>query len=413
MVFLATALLCLSVAAFPDERRPEAEDDVITLTDGKTHTGQVVYSDEQVVILRNRTREREFSRDQIEDIDSRVANLAQLLQRLDDGGSLSRQPPEALLELANFAEHSRLPGEARLLRLSALLADPEHEAANEALGNVMRKKKWTTRRHRDWVKTADLDDDGNDWKDRWTLDTAHYRVSSNLPLGDAIAAAIDLERLYAAYFQLLAQEVGLREPRELMEVQLHGDEQSFPEPGSGRNGSFTPNDRVAYVSAVRRPWHYQLAHECTRQLLFVTTQRAVNGKGEVPRWLDAGLAEAFATGISGRPGQRVFDPLSVDKKRYAIHANSEKPFGLRRVQVFNDEEMNAHQWQSLRFAQCYTLVNFLMQGDASAHREGFYRYLRDVWAGRASPSRFEEDLAVDDDELQELWSAAARRIAGV
>lgn len=413
MVFLATALICLSVAASPDDRRVEAEDDVITLVDGKTHSGQVVYSDEKVVVLRNRTREREFSRDQIEDVDSRVANLAQLLQRLDDGGSLSRQPPEALLELANFAEHSRLPGEARLLRLLALLADPEHEAANEALGNVQRKKKWTTRREREWVKTTDLADGDNDWKHRWTLNTAHYRVSSNLPLGDAIAAAIDLERLYASYFQLLAQEVGLREPREIMEVQLHGDEKSFPEPGSGRDGSFTPDDRVAYVSAVRRPWHYQLAHECTRQLLYVTTQRAVNGKGEVPRWLDAGLAEAFATGISGRPGQRVFDPWSVDKKRYAVHASSEKPFGLRRVQVFDDEEMDTHQWQSLRFAQSYTLVNFLMQGDASEHRQGFFDYLRSAWAGRASPSRFTDDLGLDDDELQELWSAAARRIAGV
>jgi len=413
MVLLATALLCLCVAASPDERRAEAEDDVITLIDGQTHSGQVVYSDEAVVVLRNRSREREFARDQIEDVDSRVANLAQLLQRLDDGGSLSRQAPDALLELANFAEHSRLPGEARLLRLTALLADPEHVEANKALGNTLRNKKWTTRRDRDWVKTTDLADADNNWKDRWTLDTAHYRVSSNLPLGEAIAAAIDLERFYASFFELLGQEVGLREPQDVMEVQLHGDEKSFPEPGSGRDGTFTQNDRVAYVKAVRRPWHYQLVHECTRQLLYVTTQRAVNAKGEVPRWLDAGLAESFATGISGRPGQRHFDPWSVDKKRYVIHASAEKPFGMSRVQVFDDEEMNSHQWQSLRYAQCYTLVNFLMQGDASAHRQGFFDYLRAAWAGRASPSRFADDLGVDGDDLQDLWTAAVGRVAGL
>lgn len=413
MVLLAAILLSLCAVAPFDEWRAEAELDALTLVDGKILTGQVVYSDDVIVVLRNRSREREFTRDQVEDIDSRVANLAQLLERLDDGGSLARQAPESLLELANFAEHSRLPGEARLLRLLALIADPLHEPANDSLDNKLRKKKWTTRRGRDWVKTAELSEAGNSWKDRWTLDTAHYQVSSNLPLDEAIAAAFDLERLYAAFFRLLGSEVGLREPREVFLVQLHADEKSFPEPGSGRKGSFDLGDRIAYVKATTRPWHYQLAHEGTRQLLYITTQRAVNGKGDVPRWLDAGLSEAFATGMSGRPGQRVFDPWSVDKQRYVTHAMSKDPYDLSRVLVFNDNDMDTVQLQSLRYSQCYTLVSYLMQGDAREYNQAFFDYLRVTWEGKASPSIFEDIMGLDTDELQEYWQTAVRRIAGV
>jgi len=376
MVVFAAALVAFCIAVPFDERRAEAELDVVTLVDGRTHTGQLVYADEMIVVLRNRTRERSFPRDEIEDVDSRVASLHQLLQRLDEAGPLSRQTPEALLELGSFAEHSRLPGEARVLRLLALLADPDHEMVNKTLGNKRRNKSWTTRRGRSWVKTSKLTEPGEKWKDRWTLDTAHYRVSTNLPLGDALAAALDLERLYRSYFELLSIEVGLREPREIMEVQLHADDKSFPEPGSGRKGVFVPDDRIAYVNVSRRPWNYQLAHEATRQLLYVTTQRAVNAKGEVPRWLDAGLSEAFASGMTGRPGQMNFDPWTVDKLRYGIHGRAHKAFDLRRVMVFSDDDLNIREMQGLRYAQCYTLVDYLMQGDASEYRSAFFDFLR-------------------------------------
>ncbi|MFT7462351.1 MAG: hypothetical protein ACI9EF_000691 [Pseudohongiellaceae bacterium] len=414
MPLLAATLIVLCVAAPPsDDRRPEAEDDVVTLTDGETHTGQVVYSDETVVVLRKRTRETVFTLDQVEDVNSRVASLGQLLQRMDDGGPLSRYSRDALLELAAFAEHSRLPGEARMLRQLALISEPENEAVNEALGNVLRNKKWTTRRGNDWIKTSQLAEGDEKWKDRWTLNTAHYRLSSNLPLGDAIAAAFDLERLYSAVFQLLAPQVQLREPQEIMEVQLHGDKKSFPEPGSGRRGLFERDDRIAYVNAISRPWHYQLAHEATRQLLYMTTQRAVNGKGDLPIWLDIGLAEAFATGMSGRPGQRAFDPHSRDRTRYRLQATAEKPYKLSRVITFSDDDMLAQQLQTLRYAQCYTLVNFLLQANEEEHSQAFFDFVRSAWKGQASPSRFEKDMGQKDDELQEIWFAEVQQVAGV
>ena len=71
----------------------------------------------------------------------------------------------ALTELAGLAEHRGLTAEATLLRLAVLLAEPDHEGANEALGHTRRKDGWWTKHGRRKRRVSELDQLAGKWKE--------------------------------------------------------------------------------------------------------------------------------------------------------------------------------------------------------------------------------------------------------
>ena len=405
-------LFALLLLAPLQERRAEAELDEVHMTDGKVLTGQVAFEDEQVVILRNKSKEKSYDLADVEQVDSRVRALREVLRQIDESGPAVVADGSKLLELAEYAEHSRLPGEASLLRTFALIADPLDTAAGEALGAKLRKGTWQIPYGRKTRALDELVETERKWKTRVTLDSAHYRVVSNLPLGDIVRATLDLERMYAAFYEVFALELTLLEPAEIMEVQLHADLASFPQPGSGRDGDFSAEDRIARALVDRYPWRYQVTHEAVRQLFFYTTRRATNARGTMPRWVSAGVSEALATGLNGKSGFTTYDMASVDRSRFRIHARADRPMDIDRVLVITPPDLTAHKDQHLMYAQCYTLVHFLMYGADDEQRGAFMDYLREAYRGKASPSRFKKQLG-DIDALNEEWLAYVREKSGL
>lgn len=405
------ALILLSLAMF-QERRPEAALDEVHLKDGEVLAGQVAYEDMERLLLRVKSKETWIPNETVEHVDSRVRSLDELLDRLDDLGGPGRRPVDGLLELSRFAEHSLLPGEAQVLAAMALVADPYSTDAGEAARGRLRRERWELEFDDRWHRLDELLEEERPWKERVSIDTAHFRLVTNLDLGQALDAAIDLERQHRAFYDLFATEFTLLDPSEIMEVHLHTDEKSFPEPGSGRDSSFAPGDRIARALVDRPPWRRRVTHEVTRQLLFYTTRRAINAKGHVPPWIDAGLSEAMAQGITGPLGASRYDPATRNISRYRLQARHDRALSIDRVVVLSQLDFEAEQRQDLKYAQCYTLVQFMLYGGDPHLRESLLETIRDAYAGKSGPTQLKRNLEPDLDDVGEVWEAHVQAVAG-
>lgn len=395
------ATLLLGLAAAPDDER---QADTVFLLDGKSRTGRVVYEDPQTLILRRGSKDTEIPQAEIKEVDAVWRHLPDLLERLAKLGPLNGAAPAELLELARFAEQARLPGEAEILRLAALLRAPDDTDILDTLGLRTRKSGTQFKLADTWRSMGELGTPPENWKERWKLRTTHYELQSNQALGDALAAALDAERFFIAFYALLAEPVELLETREPMELRLYVDEKAFPEPGDGRRGFFDESDFTVYVDVRGEGWPERVVHELTRQLIFETSLNSTRARGEVPRWIQEGLAMAFANGRRGSPGDAAYDPAALheDAVRTQWRAG-EDTYDLSQVLVFSYVDFAAKQKQDLKYAQAYTLLHTLLWGDDGKQREAFLRFLRSAYAGQGSPSDLQDELGLDKDEIDELW----------
>ena len=90
----------------------------------------MVYENEDVVILRVGSHDKSYTRDKVLQVISRASALERILARLD---GTSPSDASGLLAIADSADEAGLQGEARLIRLQALISDPDNEAAHTAL----------------------------------------------------------------------------------------------------------------------------------------------------------------------------------------------------------------------------------------------------------------------------------------
>jgi hypothetical protein len=407
------SLSCGLLLLLPPLGDKEVESDTILLTTGKSKTGRVVYEDDEVVILRNGSKEKEYERAEVDQVDSRVRHLDSLLDRMDARGPSIMRDGDALAELAQFAAASRLSGESELLFLAALLANPAQPVALEALGCRERKGSWSYKKGNKWIRTEDLPLALEDWKDRWELYTTHYKIESNQPLGQAIRSALDLERFYRNFMELFQQELKLLEPLESMDFMIHGDASSYPETSGGRKGRFYPGDLLTHINASAPPWHDTLLHEATHHVFYMTTKRAKGGKGSIPSWLDEGLAEAIATGLGGDPGFTTFDLAKPDPKHFRTQVMAEKPHDLSRTLNFKEDDYLSSVGPELKYAQSYTLVWYLMYGNGGERLPIFMDFLRSAYEGKSSMTEFQKVFEIESkDKFEEEWFAAVDQTAG-
>jgi hypothetical protein len=380
------------------------EGDEVVLKSGKSLRGRVVFEDESVLILRQESRDTPIERAEIERVESRRSNLGVLLDNaaraeLGDVGELEL--------LAAQAEEMGLPGEAQVFWWRALLVDREHAAARAALGHVKRAGEWVIPvrgRMVDWDKRFQL---ARDWGTAWELASLHYRLRSNLPLEACLDALLDLERLYRAFYELLGAELRLYEVCRPMSVNLHADRASYPET-AGEAGRYDPGTDRVLVDASRGLLFTTLAHEATHQLLQDTVFRERSGEGEIPPWLNEGLAEYVAASVAHAPNL-VFEPGRLEPRHFRAHAQSKDPFDVTRVLSFSTGDFDASSQRELKYAQAYTLVHFLLHGAEGRHRAGFLDFLRAVYAGKGSPTDLKRCLRLEWRELERAWHAYARQ----
>lgn len=405
-LFLAL-LLPLAAADGPDE---------IVTVKGKTYEGRIVFQDAEKVVLRVKTRDREFAREDIAEIRSLTRSLGDVLDRV---AQLADDDIPGLLTLADEAINAGLSQEARLLRLRALLLDPNSTEANEALGNRDTKKGWKYKRGSKLVETVDLATIGLTWKNRWELDTTHFIVESNLALWDGIVACLDLEHTYRVWYDLVGEGVKIYDVTEIMEVHAHGDSGSYPEPGDGRPGFYDEGERVLSMLSEDGPPGGILAHEAVHQFFFMTAVRERGMAGQIPQWLNEGLAVYFQESAERVNGFLAYELGRPAQRRFKDHVDAPKRFELRRILTMDQGDFMASTHTAAKYGQAYTLVHFLLHGTEGRYREMFFDILQRAYDGQGSMSDFkkaledrEKEWDLDMDDFEKVWHAYAEEMAG-
>jgi hypothetical protein len=391
---LAAALFALGGS----DRKP----DVVTLQGGAQLEGYVIYEDDSSLVLRVGSRERRLELKDVAEVRSATRSLAELFAALD------AHPPvgaAAYLDLARFCRMRSLEGECALFAWGAIASDPGCAEAHELLGHRKRGSTWSAPESGRWYPLERLTELRRDWGRAWELSTTHYRLRTNLPLREALDAALDLERGYRIWFALFGRDLRMEDVIEPLEVEVHADSASYPE-STGRGAYYDSAGRILQVDASGGFDRGALVHEAVHQLLAATAESPDRSpSGSVPGWLDEGLAELVRAGCTGAPGALRFDPTGRDQGHFALHRAERKPYDLSRVLNFNAGDFAASSRADLKYAQAYTLVDFCMSAEEGRYRPSFVEFLRGVWRGQSSSTHFKNALGLKDNEIERAWKA--------
>jgi len=408
---IATALALFTLLASPPAAAPaDPAPDRIELVDGSVVEGRVVFEDATRIVLRVKSKERTFEHKQVRSVRAQSRSLRELLVKTADG--LPAGAPERA-ELARFATERELAGEAHALWWSVLAMDPEHSDAHRALGHRAVKGGWQCPSERGWQSFKRVRDERAAWDEAWRWNSVHYELRTNVSLEEGPAMLLDLERLRAAFHATFGQELGLRTGDEAMKAEVHGDAEELPEPGDMRPAFYDYGQRVLHVRAVEGLDRTKLFHEGTHQLLHLSGEYGPQAKGVIPAWLHEGLAEYMAAAAAGPPGGARFTPGTRDLAHYAVHARAKDPYDLSRVLSFEASDFMASSRSDLKYAQAYTLVDFLLHGRDGRFRPGFQSFLASAYTGQSSSTAFRAafaELKAGERELEQEWTAWVRSI---
>ena len=379
--------------------------DRVELQSGKVVQGHVLYEDEARVIALVGTREREFESAEVASVDSVERELEAVLERLD---RVDEADAAALLELARYARDHRLPNESALLAWCAVAAQPDLEGAHELLGHRRRNGRQMVRVGKREFPVDELGQE-RDWSDAWEFRTTHFALRTDLPLGEALGIALDLERVYRDLMDFLGPELTLRDVLEPMPAEVHADQGSFPEAIGSRRSYFLPEMRTLYVNAGAGYDRWTLVHEVTHQVLYCTAEGQRAGRGtHMPGWLEEGLAEYMAGNAGGARGRVRARPGGICLPHFQNHAAASDPYDVSRLLTFGQDDFASSSNEQLKYAQSYTFVHFLLHGEGQRHRPALMQFLRDCWVGKSSSGTFMKAVDLRERELQQAWDAYVR-----
>jgi small nuclear ribonucleoprotein (snRNP)-like protein len=401
---LLTALLPLLILSALARAQDQVE-----LTDGTTLEGRVIYEDDQEVIVLASSREKSVPRAQVKSVRSLIGSLHEALDHWD---RLKSDDAEGMWQLASFCQSRGLTGEAQVFAWLVVLADPEHVAAHEFLGHKKRSGGWQAQDGKIWMPLKRLDVTRSDFGSAWKLATLHYKLRTNLPLATALALSLDFERYYRFFYEVFGKELKLREVVEPMDAEVHTDAGSFPVTTDNRAAYFSTVLNTLFVLAEGGLDARLVFHEATHQLLFSTAERAVKARGDVPAWIQEGLAVYMESSGSGLGGHAVFAAGEPVPELFAAHADAKKPFDLPRMFAFLPEDFAIRNKALQKYAQSYSLVHYCLHGEGDTLRPRFFEYLRRVYRGDSSATAFDEALGVREKDFERAWHAYARTLSG-
>jgi len=387
-------------------------EDEVHFSNGKVRKGLVVYENDNVVVLRVGSKDKSYSKLDVEKVVSRTRGLAKVLGLLD---GTNPQDAEALLLVAEEADAAGLDGEAELIRLQALIADPDNEDAHVALGHKSNSKGWRFKVGSKWKPFDDWREYTGKWKERYVFRTSHYDIETDLPLDRAIVTALDFERAYRAFCGLLRDELELKDIGERMQAQIHSDNASYPEPGDGRNGYFSPGDLMFFVLG-KGDVRSTVTHEICHQILYYATRRTKGARGVIPAWVDEGMAQYMQLGARNGMNGVLIETGAPSIGKFHEHATHDDPFDLNRMLTMQSSDFGGGTDTSLKYAQAYTLVHFMLHSSNGKYRDAYFAFLRSAWEGKSSMSHFkdvlEDELDTDIDDFEKLWIAYVKGTAG-
>lgn len=411
-----TRTLTLLAALLPLVALPQLskhkDTDRVELSDGKQLKGRIVYEDDEAVFLREgRRKARAIARDEIAAVESLERSLAEFVERYD---TLDRTKAEALADLATFAAARGLHGESLVVWVAAIVADPTFRPAYEALeARETKNEGWQFKIGKRWKTLEEARAIHGVWKEHWEVETTHFVIRTDLAVERLTSLAVNVERFYLDYYELMRRALPLRVFDELPAINLYVEEGRMPVPPVPTDAWYDWARNELDVRVTPEPDMTSIMSELTRLMLHNSLRGTIGQSGTTPPWCARGLSDVFGSAVVQDDGRFALDFEREYVPLFVEHASAPEPLPLDRILTMNDPEFLAGTHHELARAQAYTLVHFLVFADERKHAAGFGQYLQEAYSGKRSKSTLLKALGVkDEDELEREWATYARAKAG-
>ena len=396
-MLIATACLALLPLV------PSDTPDLVVLQDGKEIECRVLYEDEETVVYTKKRKAQEVARSEVASVQSIERSVKEYLDRFDE---IDARSVPALLDLAAFCESRELFGEARHLRIRVIGLDPENETAWTELGGVYTERRgWRLKVRGRYLGMDKLRERVADWKNALELPTAHFLIRTDGDPAKALDLAVDIERAYLAFYDLLGPALRMYPFDEVPEINVYASPDDYPAPrNQGDMAWFEVRANTLHVNGAQAQQAPQAAVATLADLLLWNGLRRTVGKvGAVPAWVRDGLGQAFAAAYRRDPGHASWDFGNPIQAHFVTHAGAEKPLSIKEVVAAGFRATDSGSKAGLYAAESYTLLHFLATGEEGAFRPGLAEYLKESFMGKDSISNLEKALGLKSKEIEERW----------
>jgi hypothetical protein len=406
---IATIALCALIST---SAGGEELPDLITLGDGKQIECRVLYEDASKVIYRAGRKETEIVRSTVKDLQTVERSLRELLDQMSQA---DMRDPKALAGLAEFAEGRYLPAEAHDLWIRVLTVDPENEQAWTKLGGIHARKGWQIKVGGRFYGLEELRERVSDWKHALELPTAHFLIRTDGDPARALDLAVDVERAFFAFYDLLGPALGLYYAwEEVPEIHIFTDEKDAPNPPvPGDTAWYSIGENTLYVRVTENRDPGPAVAEFVDLLIYNSFRRTLDVRsGAIAPWARTGLRTAFAGGVQTDPGKVSFDLKSPIMGYFKSQAQDEEPADLDKLLNAGFGAFETGTDAPRFVAQGYTFTYFLAFAQDQKYRPGLARFLLSSFQGQGAATHLKKILDVDLKKLEAEWIAYVKQVAG-
>jgi len=384
--------------------------DLIRTRDGKEIECRVLCEGKDQVVYRERKKKKELALADVAEIQSVERSLREYV---DHFAAIDPNDVAALSDLALFAESRFLPGEAHNTWIRILTLDPENEQAWTKLGGVKRRAGWQLKVRGRFLGIDELRERVSDWKHALELRTAHFLVLTDAAPELALNAAIDVERAYLTFYDVLGKPLDLWVFDEVPEVHIFSDPADYPTPPTPRDAWFSRADNTLYVNAHERRNRGDIVAEFVDALVLNAFRRTLDNRdGRIDPWAQEGLRQAFAAAARPDPGRVRFEFEAPALQAFRAQAADDEPLPLAKVLSAGLTSFNDGTDAPRYSRESYTLTYFLVFSSGGRYRPGYADYLRSSYLGKGGASNFFKALGVREKDLEAEWVAWVKETAG-
>lgn len=338
-----------------------------------------------------------------------------------------------LFELAKKRlENNRLQESFALLH-ETLREDPDHLEARRILGYTGKPGTWAPQeRQPKYSKTTKTETTFNWAPNRHgVVDSAHFRIRTNASAAEAVQAANYLEechdvwRIVFAGFWLTPEDFKARWEGKAPEAAKRGKEklevilfasrdeyisqlEPFEKNIAASRGYYAPGRKTSffYVDSADEEVRSNWAHEVSHQLFSAYSRNPPGLTKNANFWVIEGAA-MYMESLVRREGYWTTGGFESNRLQDARHRqrNLKEHAALRELLPLGQE---AFQRDS-RIRQLYTAgagyTHFFLDGEGAKHRDGFLRYLRQIYDEQDTADLLEKELSLDVSKIGEAYAA--------
>ena len=230
-----------------------------------------------------------------------------------------------------------------------------------------------------------------------TYNTKYYVIHSDLDQDSVHEAALRMSLMAEAYHERTKGFAGTIRKR--LPFYLFRDAADYSAAGGlpGTAGVFT-GDRLMAVAGERpgpRTWH-TVQHEGFHQFV-----RAAIG-GDIPIWVNEGLAEYFGEAIFTGDGY-VVGLIPPRRLARIKHWMKESKFrSLRKMMLTSHQAWNVGL-SGANYDQAWSMVHFLAHADQEKYRKPFGAFIREVSYGKPWERAWVRHLGTEVDAFEDRW----------